>query len=298
MTNYLKVEFYVLKGALFGIKYPVGISIDVTNRCNLRCKHCYFFQQKHTKELSDEQLLKRIKQIKREYPSIMHASWVGGEPLLRRNVVEKGMKLFPFNMVVTNGTIELPKWKNCVFNISVHGTKKYHEKITGVKNYDKVKEHANRDDIHVNIACVLTKENYRCIEDLLKEWKQTKIGGINFDFYTPIKGIKEDLWLNWQERDKIIKQLLQLRKKYGDFIMNPAPVLELMLSENSKKVTSACFLPKAVVSLDPQGNIKPSCVIGEKADCSRCGCVIPFFIESLLVRKQLKSLPIIKKGFT
>jgi hypothetical protein len=67
------------------------------------------------------------------------------------NAVEEGMKLFPYNMVVTNGSLELPRWRNCVFNISVDGTKEPYEKIRGTGNYDEVKKNANRDDIHINI---------------------------------------------------------------------------------------------------------------------------------------------------
>lgn len=298
MNNSIKLGGYFLKNVIFGIKFPLAISIDVTNRCNLRCKHCYFFQQDYKSELSDEALLKKVKEIKTKYPSIVHASWVGGEPLLRKEVIEKGMRHFPFNMVVTNGTLELPKWKNCVFNVSVDGTKEYHEKIRGAGIYDKVKKHADRSDIHVNIACVLNKENYYCIGDFLKEWKETKVGGVNFDFYTPIQGIKDDLWLNWAERDKIIRKLFMLRKKWGNFLMNPEPVLKLMLSENSKKITLNCSVPKVVICLDPMGNRKLPCVIGEKADCSKCGCAVPFFIESVIIRKQIRSLLILKRGFT
>lgn len=297
MSKSIKLGYYFLKSVLFGTKFPMAISIDVTNKCNLRCKHCYFFEQNHKNELSEKDLLKKVKEIKKEYPSIIHASWVGGEPLLRKNVVEEGMKLFPFNMVVTNGSIELPKWKNCIFNVSVDGTKEYYEEVRGLKIYDKVKEHANRNDIHVNIACVLNKKNYYCIEDLLKEWKETKIEGVNFNFYTPIKGISDDLWLNWEERDIIIKKLLKLRKVYGNFLMNPEPILKLMLSENSKDITSNCVVRKAAFCIDPMGNRKLPCVIGDKADCLKCGCIVPFFIESVFVRKQIKSLLIIKKGF-
>jgi len=298
MNTYIRLGYYFLKNALFGIKFPIGISIDVTNKCNLRCKHCYFFQQNYQEELNDEDLLKKIKAIKKEYPSIIHASWVGGEPLLRKKIIEEGIKLFPFNMVVTNGSLELPKWKNCVFNISIDGTKEYYEKIRGIGNYEKAKYNANRDDVHVNIACVLNKDNYYCIEDLIKEWKNTKIQGINFDFYTPIKGIEEDLWLNWEERDKIIDKLLELKKIFGNFILNSEPILKLMKSKNSKKITLNCILPKAVICLDPVGNRKLPCVIGSKADCSRCGCIVPFQIESLIMKKQIKSFYITKRLFT
>ncbi len=298
MANSLKLGGYFLKNLIWGVKFPLAISVDVTNRCNLRCKHCYFFQQNHKSELSDRDLLKKLKEIKTKHPSIVHASWVGGEPLLRKEVVEKGMKLFPFNMIVSNGSLELPKWKNCVFNVSVDGTKEYYEKIRGAGIYDKVKKHANRSDINVNIACVLNKENHYCVEDFLKEWKETKVGGVIFGFYTPIKGVKNDLWLNWKQRDEIIGKLLKLRKKYGNFLMNPESVLELMLSKNAKKITLNCPVPKVVVCLDPAGNKKIPCVIGEKADCARCGCCIPFFMESVFIRKQLEPLLLIKRVFT
>ena len=298
MNKSIKLGHYFLKSVLFGTKFPMALSVDVTNKCNLRCKHCYFFQQNHKNELSEEDLLKKVKEIKKEYPSIIHASWVGGEPLLRKNVVEEGMKLFPFNMVVTNGSIELPKWKRCVFNVSVDGTKEYYEEIRGLKIYDKVKKHANRNDIHVNIACVLNKENYYCIEDLLKEWRKTKIRGINFDFYTPIRGIDDNLWLSWQERDVIIEKLIKLKKIYGNFILNSKSILKLMRSDSSKKITSNCVVKKAAVCFDPMGKRKLPCVIGDKADCSRCGCIVPFQIESLMVKKQIESFYVTKKLFT
>lgn len=296
--SYIKLGYYFIKNLISGVQFPVAISIDVTNKCNLRCKHCYFFQQGHKNELGDEELLGRISKIKKENPSIIHASWVGGEPLLRKEIVEQGMTIFPFNMVVTNGSIELPKWNSCVFNISVDGTKEYYEQIRGVNTYDKLKRNADRDDIHVNIACVLNKKNRHCIESLLEEWKNTKIQGVNFDFYTPIRGIEEDLWLDWNERDAIIDKLLVLKKRYGNFILNSRSILKLMRSENSKKITSNCVLPKAVICLDPMGDRKLPCVIGSKADCAKCGCVVPFQIESVIVRKQIESFLVTKKLFT
>jgi Fe-coproporphyrin III synthase len=296
--NYLKLGYYAAKAYFSGTNLPIGISIDVTSKCNLRCKHCYFFPQNHKEELNAEDLLAKIREIKRKYPSIIHASWVGGEPLLRKEIVEEGIKIFPLNMVVTNGSMELPGWKNCVFNVSVDGTKNYYEKIRGIKIYDAVKEHANRNDIRVNIACVLNKINLECIKPMLEEWRKTKVIGVSFGFYTPIKGEDENLSLGWEDRDKIINKLLVLKQKYGNFLLNSKSVLKLMKSENAREVLSNCLLPKAVVCLDPMGNRKMPCVIGDKADCKRCGCIIPFQMESVIIRKQIESFWVTKNGVT
>ncbi len=284
-----KILWWGIKNILFGLKLPLSISVDVTNKCNLRCKHCYFFEQNHQKELSEEDLLKRIREVKRKYPSIIHASWVGGEPLLRKKVVEEGSKLFLINMVVTNGSIDLPKIKNCCFYVSIDGTKKYYEKMRGKGMYDKIKKNVNRDDIPVVIKCVLNKQNHNCIEDMLIEWKKTKVRGIVFDFYTPVKGIKENLWLNPQERDKVIDKLFEMKKKYGDFVTNKEAELKLMKSENAKKITSNCILPEACFCLDPVGKRKLPCVIGSKADCSKCGCIVPFYMEDMTRLYKKKS---------
>jgi MoaA/NifB/PqqE/SkfB family radical SAM enzyme len=51
---------------VFGLpKYAIG-SIDVTNRCNLRCEHCYFFAESHKgeKELSIEQWVEKLEAMK------------------------------------------------------------------------------------------------------------------------------------------------------------------------------------------------------------------------------------------
>lgn len=290
MANTLRVLQYGLKLYLFGAKFPTSFSVDVTNKCNLRCKHCYFWQQEHPAELGEEELLIRINEIKSKYPSIMHASWVGGEPLLRKGVVEKGMKLFPFNMVVTNGSLELPKWKNCVFNISVDGTREVYKKVRGIDIYDDVKMHADREDIRVNIACVINKINQGCIEDLVKEWSDTNVRSIIFDFYTPIEGIGADLWVDWKDRDEIIDRIHALKKQYGKFVLNSKSILELMRPDNAKAFIKNCPLPENAVSLDSMGNRKSPCILGENADCSRCGCIVPYFVKCGLMDKKLDAL--------
>ena len=84
MNNFIKLGYYFVKGLIGGFKFPVAASFDVTNKCNLRCRHCYFFQQNYQKELSDEELINKIKEIRTNNPSIIQASWVGGGTVVEK----------------------------------------------------------------------------------------------------------------------------------------------------------------------------------------------------------------------
>lgn len=296
--SFLKSIFFLIKRSFFKVHYPLGISVDITNRCNLRCKHCYFLGQNQNEELSNEALFNRITQIKTMYPSLMHAGWLGGEPLLRKELLIQCTKMFPLNMIVTNGTIELPVLSNSVFNVSVDGTREYYEQIRGRGHYEKVKINADRNDIRVNVACVLNSINHQCVKAMLEEWRSSSVQGISFSFYTPQKGIDDSLYLDGIDKDAVIDHIIELKKEYGDFILNSCSVLNLMKSGTSSEITSRCKSPKAILSIDAKGNIKSPCVMGSSVDCSRCGCVVPFEIESVVGRRHFDSMRMVKKFYT
>lgn len=162
------------------------------------------------------------------------------------------------------------------------GTKKYYTQDRKGCDYDKVKKNIDRDDVKVFVVFTINKQNSTCIEDFLKEWKLTKIKGILFIFYTPIEGTKNDFWMGWNKRDKIIDELIRLKKIYGNFIINGELELEEMKEINTSKNIKQClYKQKLLISLGPDGKIKKKCNMGEKADCARCGCIISYYSPHL-----------------
>lgn len=282
------VFYDLLKLLIKGIPKPVGVSIDITNRCNLKCKHCYFWRQNYQAKLDDNNWLNKIKDLKDQYKNLLQASWCGGEPLLRKELIEKGMKFFRYNLIITNGTIPLPNWPNSVFEVSVDGTKKFHEMIRG-KSYDKIKQNIDRKDLHINIACIINKLNCKCIRDMVEEWSKTEVKGIHFGFYSPIKTDSiGNLWIDFKLRDKIIEEIRLLKKEYGSFILPTDQVLDLMLAKNYAKVVSNCPFKDFIICLGPDGKRK-LCPVGDQAIFSKCGHSPPFFMEALR-SKDLETL--------
>jgi len=58
--------------------FPIIASFDVTNKCTLRCKHCYWWLQEHNSELDDEIFYQKVLEIKKRHPTLIYAIWLGG----------------------------------------------------------------------------------------------------------------------------------------------------------------------------------------------------------------------------
>ena len=210
------------------------VSFDVTSRCNLHCQHCYFREQGHQEELPEKEFKELVQRVRRQYPGIYHASWVGGEPLLRAHLVEWGSRLFPFNMVVTNGTIPLPKWPNVLFHVSLDGPPSIHNAIRG-PTYAQIKRHILQglaDGIPIGIACVINKKNTPYLGEFIEEWQGSGIRSMAFDFYTPIAGRPSELIVELDERIPIIKLLRKIGKQYPGLISGAQSWIVNMLPAN------------------------------------------------------------------
>lgn len=272
---------------VFGLPRNAFGSIDVTPRCNLRCKHCYFFEHAQPEHgLDADQWMALLASWRRSRSRLtfpfFQCSWVGGEPLLRPEIIERGRRFFRYNLVVTNGTLALPDWPDVDFYVSVDGDEAAHEELRGTKGiYRRIKQHvaaARRE--RVTISCCLTRQNAHSIESLIEEWTPLA-GGFTFDFYTPMSGADDPLWIPWDMRDRIIERLLALRRSHPGLRMTEASLV-LMRSAYAARVTSDCLFAKKAFAYDAAGRPKEKCMMGAKADCSRCGCIVPFYLHALV----------------
>lgn len=289
------------KVAFFLVGFPRNGfgSIDVTNRCNLRCRHCYFFaggEQPSTQlpeELSVEQWVAKLEEIRRQSPRwdfpFFNCSWVGGEPMIRPELIERCMRYFRYNTIVTNGTIPLRDWRASWY-VSIDGDEETHDYLRDKRgSYARALRHVREKvELGVTIAYCISRRNAHCIERVVSDWRQAGAKHITFDFYTPIAGIDDsELWVPFSERDRILDRLVALRREHGDFFVIPERVFRLMRSDACRSVTDHCLLHSKSFAFDAAGRSKGKCVMGEAADCDRCGCVVPYYLRSLTDRRLI-----------
>ena len=119
--------------------------------------------------------------------------------------------------------------------------------------------------------------NYYTFVDLTEEWRG-KVNKIGFQFHTPF--MKEDpLWIPFGEkRSKIVDNIIKLRRKYPNFVINGEKQLSLMKGNWGGVDTTPIQCPSwAILSLDHMGRIKQPCCIGSadskglKPICEQCG---------------------------
>lgn len=129
---------------------PYQMSIDITNKCNLRCLHCFNRSGENPcveNELSDKEIIDFLYDVVRIKP--LNICFCGGEPLLRKDLLIKGITIVSDAGIkasmVTNGilmTAEIAKQLKAsnVFQVqvSVDGMGESHNRLRNMEgSFDK-----------------------------------------------------------------------------------------------------------------------------------------------------------------
>ncbi|GIU71384.1 MAG: radical SAM protein [Candidatus Nitrosocaldaceae archaeon] len=280
--KYIGIKLLHEKHAIFG-------SADIVNVCNLHCKHCYWWLNRKEEEgLSAEEWRNVIHNVFKKH-KVFNVTLVGGEPLLRPDVIEVFCEEMPRQIcVVTNGTYPIKHFDGLYFYwVSIDGNEEVHDKIRGKGAYSKTRknilDYINSDKKgkpawkDIWLSYTINSLNYNCIEDVIKEW-HNKVNKIAFQFHTPF--MKNDpLALPFgKERNKVIDNLIRLQKQYKNFIMNPPEQLSLFKGNwgGIGNIPTKCPI-YAILAVDHMGRIKQPCCIGsadpnaQKPICEECG---------------------------
>lgn len=270
----------------FGERDFSGALVNVTNVCNLSCTHCFVFRadnpNKPKDKMNDATMLAQLERL-RDKHHIKSMLFMGGEPMIRKNLLLTAMPLFERSSIVTNGTYGIPSVPGHLVTVSLDGPKEMNDPIRGQGVYDKVKEAVFArdpdDGTTVMLQMTVTRQNAAGIEAFVEEVKDWPVSGIAFTFYVP--SVDDDTGLGWpdlRDRDPVIDQVIAIKRKYPDRVKTNIGALELMKSGRSMEVTGehgeTCGLRNNMLPLymGDGGNFERTfCCYGNNVDCTRCG---------------------------
>jgi sulfatase maturation enzyme AslB (radical SAM superfamily) len=267
---------------------PSALSVDVTNLCNLRCKHCFWDAYDEALPAgTNESILDSVKAVLKKFPSITNITWYGGEPLISKKTIallQQGLTFKKNNLVITNGTFPIPEWReNVHFAVSLDGTQEIHDSLRGVGTYNKSKKNilsAIAWGAPLAILYCVNATNIKCIPDFLREWADKRTIGIVFSSYTPLTNKDSELRLSDGQRDTVASLLLKMKKKYGMLIVNTETMIDLLRAEYGTELAQNCPMNvfnnrgrAYAIHLCNDGKVRIPCALGDNANHLECRSV-------------------------
>jgi MoaA/NifB/PqqE/SkfB family radical SAM enzyme len=287
MKKHAQTLFYLawleLKRVIFRIKYFA--EADVTDNCNLRCKHCYHFHGKddfRTQELSINVWEKRLNELYRS--GIRSILLVGGEPALRIDVLMLTDKIFPHVYVITNGTIRIPEEFNHRLLLSIDGSQKTNDLVRGNGVFSQVLRNYSGDK-RVIINMTITRANYKELEDVVKIAKENSFNGVVCNICAGGTNVNVPMAVGRKERKIIIRELKRVKKLYPkDFLLSKTMIEWYEYPDHR----DSCYWGDEVLHFDVSWS-KRRC-FGNNADCSNCGCGTGSFQSPLKMLRHPKEM--------
>ncbi|MGQ9532397.1 MAG: radical SAM protein [Desulfotomaculales bacterium] len=213
------------------IYVPLVVTLEVTNQCNLRCRHCYAGAGER---LPGELTLAEITGLLDELSRLgtVEVEFSGGEPLLRPELPDLlgYARSLDFSVVlVTNGTLigretarQLAGIGLKHVQVSLDGLKESHEYLRGRGTYERTLraiEALVLEGVTVAVRTTVTRRNVGELEalaDLAVRLGAGKLGLVRFFPAGRGMAYKDELMLRAADIISFHETVRRLRERYGD----------------------------------------------------------------------------------
>ena len=284
-SSFLRFAAFGVKTILFRGKKPILGTVIITDKCNLKCKHCSVN--------NITAIMHPYEKVKGEMEQLYQMGvrilffcggetflWRDGDKTLRDLVIEAKRMGFLIVNTVTNGTFPLDLPEADLILLSLDGNREKHNLIRG-DTYDKIMENVkNATSDNICFYMAINQLNKETVRDVCIAARDTKnVRAVSFNFHTPYPDTRE-LALTKEDKAACCEVIKQMMKE-------GAPVFNLKsafpyLIEN--KFPTPCH--QCVVIEDGKVSVCGRC-IDVPGLCEECGY---FFVAeyTLLFRGNLK----------
>ena len=279
-SNYNLIHKYLFK--------PKIAEFNITENCNGRCMTCNMWKKKTTNELTTEEIIDLLHQL-REI-GISNIVFVGGEPLLRRDlpkVVKVSKKLgFKYISILTNALLlteekaeELIRSGINDIGISIDGIGETNDKIRGINGHYKkavsaletlVKLRESKySHLRIRLSTTLMKPNLSEIPKIVEMCKERDISiFLNLLdaslYFLPSYLLEDNAGLivkDKKELNKLVNKLHEIKATSPKCLINSHTSLEYIREyfQNPKREDIPCYLGFFKIYIGSRGDIYSGC---------------------------------------
>ncbi len=244
LSHYVYLAQWFVRARFFGRKAPLQTVLFITDKCNLRCKHCSVYGSAGNKQRSFEDIVADMK-----YSYVLGSRFIdleGGEPTLwkeakdeRReakgeyytinDLIDAALEIGFFSITVTTNAQQDFSWiRPQSIWVSMDGVGEYHDRVRGEGTFARLEENVRKSGFkHICVNMVVNALNYESLDAAMEYAKNNPaIEQISINFHTPYPGT-EYLMLPLEKKAEIIDKVIAYKKK-GYPIMNSISGLKLM----------------------------------------------------------------------
>lgn len=256
--------------------YPINLYIEITHKCNSRCKMCGIWKSKKITELPSSQWIKIIKEIKNINRDIK-VNFAGGEALLKNDFFEilnfcKKEKII-FGLTTNGKLLKKENIKKFLsfnpFNLNISldslNDKTYYE-IRGVPYLNEIKSNIYnllqykkeiKSDTIINLKTIVCSKNLKELKKIAIFARENQFAGITFQPVVKTVNNIDDLFnIDKSALKDEIENLLEL-KKNGYKINNSKKNLSQWINYFENKLRNPyCFVPITNYYFSPGGDVR------------------------------------------
>lgn len=266
---------WFVRARFFGRKAPLQTVLFITDKCNLRCKHCSVYGSAGYRQRAFADILEDMKESYRLGSRFIDLE--GGEPTLWKedgktinDIIDAAMDMGFFSVTVTTNAQQDFSWihPNSIW-VSMDGVGEYHERVRGEGTFARLEENIRKSGKkHICVNMVVNSLNWESLDNAMEYARSNEaIEQISVNFHTPYPGT-EYLMLPPEKKVELIDKVLEYKKK-GYPIMNSRSGLKRMRKNTlgQMKLGAECFVTNFIY---PDGE-RGLCVGYGTEQCSKCG---------------------------
>ncbi len=258
---------------------PLLLGLDITFRCNFKCGYCSVDKMvdKNKQELTTEECIRLVREAGRAGVWVFSIS--GGEPLLRPDLslIIKEAKKAGLNVNInTNASLLKYKAQELIdsgidtITISVEShTPEIHDEIRDYKNsfklilesIEEIKKLRKGLKPRIMVRAVITKRNYKILDEFIEYWKQYADGiilqpiheGYSSSFFIP----HNDALRFGQDDEQEFRDFFAKMLKKHAFLDNEyyREIPEFLFNPHGQKDRMRCFVSFFELVVDSYGDV-------------------------------------------